>query len=75
MMDKINRPPLQCSVIRREETGKLPRLSDLPGTKGTLVPGPGGTIPASIQAHMDKVSKMRIFEDAPFQPGQETGVN
>lgn len=70
MMDKVNRPPLQCTVLRRDETGKLPQLSDLPGTKGALVSGPGGTIPESIQAHIDKVSKMRIFEDAPTEPRQ-----
>jgi len=67
MMDKINRPPLQCTVIRRDESGKLPRLADTPGIKGTLVTSPGGTIPSSIQAHMDKVSKMRIFENAPSE--------
>jgi len=75
MMDKINRPPLQCTVIRRDEAGKLPLITELPGMKGTLVPSPGGSIPTAIQAHIDRVSKMRIFDDAPAQPGRAPNLD
>ena len=70
MMDKINRPPVQCTVIRKDELGRLPLLADIPRAEGTLVTVEGISIPPSIQAHIDKVSKMRIFQDAPSQPRQ-----
>ncbi len=62
MMDKINRPPLQCTIVRSEESTKLSPLSSTPREKGTVVIASGGSVPTPIRAHIDKVSKMRIFE-------------
>ena len=61
--DKINRPPIQCTVVRKDELTDLSPLSETPREKNTVVFGAGGCIPPEIQAHIDKVSKMRIFGD------------
>lgn len=66
-MDKIHRPPLQCTVIRNEESSNLPPSSQAPRTKDTLVIANDGFVPPSIKAHMDKVGNMRIFDDKPSQ--------
>ena len=71
MMSKLDRPPVQCTVIRSQGSMRLPLLSDMPRTKGTLVTGPGVSIPAPIQAHLDKVTKMRIFDDEQKQARQQ----
>ena len=62
MMDKINRPPLQCTVRRSEEPAKPSSASKAPREEGTVVFASGGSVPTPIRAHIDKVSKMRIFE-------------
>ncbi len=70
MMDKINRPPLQCTVRRSDSSAKLPSVSDGSRKADTLVIGSDGSIPTPILEHIDKVSKMRIFDDEPSQPRQ-----
>ena len=70
MMDKINRPPLQCTVRRSEESAKIPIDSDTSRNAGTLVIASEGSIPTPILEHLDKVSKMRIFDDEPTQRHQ-----
>lgn len=62
LMDKINRPPLQCTVVRSEKSTKLSPASKTRREKGTVVIASGGSIPTPIRAHLEKVSKMRIFE-------------
>lgn len=62
-MDKINRPPLQCTVIRSEGAKKPSPVSKTPRERGAVVFASGGSVPTQIQAHIDKVSKMRIFEN------------
>jgi len=74
-MDKINRPPLQCTVIRREESANLPPTSQTPRAKNTLVIASDGFVPEAIQAHMDKVSKMRIFDDESIQTHQHSSLD
>ncbi len=69
-MDKINRPPLQCTVIRSEEAEILSPDLQRSRAKNTVVIASEGMVPEAIQAHIDKVSKMRIFRDAPSQPRQ-----
>lgn len=66
-MDKINRPPLQCTVIRSEEAANLPPASQTPRGKNTVVIASEGLVPEAIQAHLEKVRKMRIFSDEPSQ--------
>ena len=64
-MDKINRPPVQCTVRRNGDSPRLPKHSDARRTTATFVFTSDGTIPAPIQEHMDKVNKMRIYDDEP----------
>ena len=70
-MDKINRPPVQCTVIRNDEPGPEPRepLTYLPLV--SVDGGMGESIPTAIKAHIDKVSKMRIFEDNELENSRE----
>lgn len=70
MMDKINRPPLQCTVRRSEGSAELPSDSNAIPNSDTLVMATDGLIPTPILEHLDKVSKMRIFEDQPNQRHQ-----
>lgn len=65
MMDKINRPPLQCTVRRSDGSAKLPSVSEASRKVDTLVIASDAAIPTPIREHMDKVSKMRIFDDEP----------
>ena len=69
-MDKINRPPLQCTVIRSEEAANLPPASKTPRATNTVVIASEGLVPEAIQAHLEKVGKMRIFSDEPGRTRQ-----